>query len=332
MTVLLSILALALAAGLIYLARLPGTFEIRRALPMRVDRERAFDYVRDLRRWSDWSPWLMHEPDARLTYSGDPCEVDGSYSWDGQRIGAGTLTHVRLDRPARIEQHIAFVRPFKSQGDVWWEFAERDGQTEVAWGMRGSMPFFLRFLIPFTTRMVEKDYDLGLARMRGALDPQSEYPSIRFLGEVEQRPRTALTIPFAGGLPDLIAAMRSGFQRLAEHLNAAGQSAAGPAFAAYHKADSKKMYFECDIAVSVADGTPSGPFALKRIGGGRCYAVELRGQYDFLELAWHSAMAHVQMCKLKYDRSRPALEIYESDPSLVSSTNELVTRIEVPIR
>ena len=146
MIYLLFLLALIVVAALAYLFTLPADFEVRRSLLMSLDRQRVFDKVRDLTSWNEWSPWLMHEPDAKLTYSGNPDREGGSFSWDGKYIGAGTLTHVRLDAPVRIDQRIVFKRPFKSESEVWWEFADRDGQTEVTWGMRGRMPFFLRFL------------------------------------------------------------------------------------------------------------------------------------------------------------------------------------------
>lgn len=166
-----------------------------------------------------------------------------------------------------------------------WEFSERNGQTEVTWGMRGRMPFFLRFLTPMTVAMIEKDYDLGLARLRGILDPQAERPEIRFLGETQTVPRTALTIPFSGDMDSMVKAMEEGFSRLLEHVQGQGKSPAGPLFAAYHKVSPKTMHFECDIALPVTEDVSPGSFAFKRLGGGRCFSVEVQGSYSFLGLA-----------------------------------------------
>ena len=140
---------------------------------MNVDRQTVFNKVRDFRSWAEWSPWLMHEPDTRLEFSQSPEQEGGWYTWDGDRVGAGKLTHVSIEPPDRIEERIEFLRPFKSVSAVWWEFVDRDGQTEVSWNMKGAMPFFFRFMTRMMSVMIGKDYDLGLALLRGTLDPRA---------------------------------------------------------------------------------------------------------------------------------------------------------------
>jgi DNA gyrase inhibitor GyrI len=327
------LLPLIIIAGvLIYLATLPKDFHIRRSLTMRPDRRTVFAKVRDLRSWRDWSPWLLHEPEARLDYSPDPDQEGGWYTWDGMAIGAGRLTIVRLDEPSRIDQRLAVKRPFKSESDVWWELAETaDGGTEVTWCMRGRLPFPLRFLTGLMTDMIEQDYQLGLALLRGTLDPSAERPRVRFQGATEHPSQTVLTIPYSGDLPGLIAAMTEGFPRLIGHLGAVGAAPAGSAFTAYHKVNAKARRFECEFAVPVPEGIDPGVFTLKRLGGGRYYATELQGSYDFLTPVWYSVMAHLRMHKVRQDRSRPSLEIYINDPSQVTDSNDYLTRILVPM-
>jgi len=314
--------------GLIYLAALPGRYQVRRSLSMKVDRQQVFDKLRDLRGWGEWSPWLMHERDARLAFSEGTGEGDW-YSWDGQRVGAGTLTHVEFNEPSRIDQRIEFVRPFRSQASVVWELSGKDGETEVTWGMEGSLPLYLRPLRATMTQMIAKDYDLGLLLLRGTLDPQAERPRIEFVGTTEVAPRTALTIPFKGGKDAMIKAMEDGFERL---VATAGRGITGQPFAAYHKVDPKAMYFECDMAVPVSEETQAGDLVRKSLGGGKYFEVELTGSYDFLDLAWHSAIAHIRMRKLAMDRSRPCLEVYENDPGTLQDTNEIRTRLYVAVR
>ena len=321
-----------IAAILIYLGLQSGEIAVRRSLLMHVDRQTAFDRVRDLKGWPDWSPWLLHEPNARVELSEQSDQESGWYAWDGKLIGAGRITHVRFDAPERIEQRIAFERPFKATGAVSWEFAERDGGTEVFWLMRGRMPFMLRFLAPTMSRLLAKDYDLGLALLRARLDPDADQLAIRFVGDVERPAQGALTIPFDGDLKAMVAAMRQGFPRLAAAAAERGIEPAGPLFTAYHKADPKSGHFRCDLALPVPDGTAAGELELKLLGGGRYYLAEVQGSYDFLEPAWYSVMAHVRMIKAKWDRGRPSLEVYAVDPETAASANDILTQIYVPVR
>lgn len=332
MITILVILALILAAPLVYLATLDGTYEVRRSLLMSVDRLTVFNKIRDFRSWAEWSPWLMHEPDTRLEFSETPDQEGGWYRWDGKRVGAGKLTHVRIESPGRIEERIEFLRPFKSVNSVWWEFEQKEGQTEVSWNMKGTMPFLFRFMTPMMSLMIGKDYELGLAMLRGKLDPQAEMPRIQFEGETVLESRQALTIPFKGGKDEMITAMTRGFPELAAHVEQSGGCLTGMPFTAFHKVNPKTMYFECDIAVPVAQDTPDGDFVRKTLGAGKYSKVSVEGSYNFLELAWYSAMNHIRMLKLKMDKSRPSLEVYENDPETVAHTNEIHTSLYIPIR
>ncbi len=333
----LSLFALVVIAGLLgFVAFQPGEINVRRSRVMRCSPEAAFELVRDLRRWPDWSPWLLHEPDAVLSYSDAPDSVEGWYEWDGKVIGAGRITQVSLHPPERIEQRLAFKRPFKSTAAVSWEFAatEQDGApaTEIFWTMRGRMPFLLRFLGPMMTQAVGKDYELGLVRLRALLDPDAPKLSIRFEGDTELPAQIALTIPFAGTLKDMVAAMKAGFTRLAGFVAERGIEPAAPPFTAYYMADPKGDRFRCDIAMPVPPDTEPGELTRKHIAGGAFVAAEVQGSYDFLELAWHSAMGHLRMAKRQWDRSRPSLEVYVKDPEQVASDDELLTRIYLPVK
>lgn len=167
MQTLLIILAVVIIGALVYLASLDGNYTVKRSKLINADIQRVFNKLRDFKTWSDWSPWLMHEPDTKLEFSDNPSEVGGFYTWDGQRVGAGKLTHVAFDAPKKIEERIEFTRPFKSVCQVSFELAEKEGQTEVNWIMQGKMPFLFRFMTQKTAGMIAKDYDLGLAMLAG---------------------------------------------------------------------------------------------------------------------------------------------------------------------
>ena len=321
-----------IATVLGYLALQPGEIRVRRSMLIKRDRADVFNEVRDFRTWPQWSPWMLHEPDARLEQGDAPDQQGSWYAWDGKLIGAGRITHLRLDVPERIEQRITFTRPFKSTSAVSWEFVEHPSGTEVVWSMRGRMPFMLRFLAPIISAGIDKDYEIGLVLLRARLDPSADRLRIRFIGETEYAEQSALTIPFQGSLDAMVAAMKQGLPRLATAAAKRGIVADRALFAAYHKADPTRDHFECDIALPVPEGTDPGEFAMRRLGGGRYYLAEVQGSYDFLAPAWYSIMGHLRMAKLNWDRRRPSLEVYAVDPGTAADSNDILTRIYVPIR
>lgn len=332
MLYLIAVLAAVLVVGVVYLSRLPKDYRVCRGLVIRAERQAVFDRVRDTPSWREWSPWLLHEPDARLAFSPHPDQPGGGYAWDGRYIGAGTLTHDRFVDQERIDQTLVFRRPFKSRAQTWWEFAVVEGGTRVTWNMRGSMPLLLRPMLPMLREMIAKDYDLGLAMLRGRLDPEADRPRITFEGETDRAPVSALTIPFSGGMEAMVQAMEQGFPKLAGALEQQGRAPTGAPFTAYHRVDPKKKRFECELAVPSDAPVDGGGFEFKRFAGGKYYQVTLLGSYDFLELAWYAAYAHLRMYKRRIDKRRPTLEVYENDPGDTPNRNDLRTTLYLPLR
>ncbi|MCU7850915.1 MAG: SRPBCC family protein [Candidatus Thiodiazotropha sp. (ex Monitilora ramsayi)] len=333
MTTALIIIAVTLAVPLLYLATLDGSFTVRRSLKIATDPKTVFDTVRNFKRWPDWSPWLMHEPDTTLIYSDTPDQEGGWYTWDGRIIGAGKLTHEVFTGNERIEQRIEFKRPFKSVSKVWWEFEpDDDSSTMVHWNMSGKMPFLFRFMAKKMPSYISKDYDTGLYLLRGELESGAEVPQISFDGPTELPDQTALVIHFEGHLEELKKAMMEGFPRLGRYVDDSGLSATGYPFTIYHKVDLNNMHFNCDMAMPIPAGTASAEFDVKSYPSGRYYKTTLKGSYEFLELAWYQAYSHLQMQKIKPLLKHASLEVYENDPATVNHTNEIVTSIYIPIK
>ncbi len=333
MTTVLIVVAAIIAIPLLYLTTQDGRFTVRRSLPIAVAPKAVFDAIRDLRSWPEWSPWLMHEPDTRLTYSDAPDTEGGWYHWDGRLVGAGRLTHERFTGEQRIDQRIEFERPFKSVNRVWWELeAQQDGTTLVHWNMAGRMPFLFRFMAKRIPDIIGKDYLTGLYLLRARLLPDAEAPRIRFEGLQEIPEQTALTLPFEGHIDAMKQAMMEGFPRLGDYVKAQRLTPTGPPFAVYRKIDPRNLHFSGDMAIPVRADTASSEFVVKTVPGGRYYRITLKGSYDFLDLAWHQAYIHLRMLKLKPHHRRASLELYENDPTAVAHSNEIVTSILIPIR
>ncbi len=333
MTTALIVVAVIIALPLLYLASLDGRFTVRRSLAIAAERKAVFDKLRDFRSWSDWSPWLMHEPDTRLTYSEYPDQEGGWYGWDGKIVGAGRLTHEHFTGEERIDQRIEFQRPSKSVSRVWWELeTQQDGATLVHWNMSGSTPFLFRFMAKKMPAYIGKDYATGLYKLRAQLEPDAEVPRISFEGPLEIPEQTALTLHFEGEIEAMKQAMMEGFPKLGDYVKAQRLSPTGPPLSVYHKVDPRTMRFTCDMAIPVQAGTRSSEFEVKTYPGGRYYKTTLKGSYEFLELAWYQAYSHLQMLKLKPQHQRASLEIYKNDPTTVEHSNEIVTSILIPIR
>ena len=49
--------------------------------------EKVFSTLNDFSTWTSWSPWLIMDPEAKVTFAEDK----KSYEWEGPRSGAGNM-------------------------------------------------------------------------------------------------------------------------------------------------------------------------------------------------------------------------------------------------
>ena len=323
------IVVVLIAGAVIYLARLDGSFEVKRERIIDAPRTRVFDAVVDFRTWPEWSPWLMHEPEASLNYS-DDCQAEGGfYDWEGKRIGAGRLTHLSIKSGGTITQQIDFLRPFKSSSAVNWSFTDEDNdRTRVSWEMIGHMPFLFRFMTAKMVPMIERDYDLGLALLNGYVNADAPHPRLSFDGSETLEDFSYCSIPFHGNLRQLETARRSNIETLQ---NATGSND-GLAFCLFNRLDPLAADYHGEIAVPVADAAPTSNYTRRSFKGGRYFKMLLRGDHQFLPLGWYALFSHCRMQGFKVDRSRPALEVYQNDLEQVEHSNQLETVLYLAIR
>ncbi len=325
------ILLLVVAVAAIYFWSLPAAYSVTRSIVIEKPVADVFSYVRDLKHWTAWSPWALHEPDVKVTLS-KPAEVGGSCAWDGQKIGAGVMTHEHIQENQRIDIKLAFLRPFKNTAQVRWAFEETGpGATRMTWSMHAKMPLPMRPLQALFAKMIGYDFALGLALLRGKLDPESEHPALTFDGVVERQTQSYVVERFEGTLFDMRAAMREAYPRLWKNIEKDEQRwEKKPAIAAYHKVQFMKARAVMDMGLAVTH-LNEGEAGL-RLPAGRYFQMTLRGSYDFLPSSWNTIHGHIKMQKLKIDKRRPALEVYAVNPMEVAHSNGWVTLLCVPIK
>lgn len=331
MTTFLVIVILVIVALVIYLATLDGDYHIDRALIIHAPINDVYKTVVNFKSWPKWSPWLLHEPETNLKYSDNYDQAGGFYTWDGKLVGAGKLVHLKLHTNESIQQRIEFLKPFKSICSVGWSFKNINGQTEVHWSMKGKMPFLFRFMTKMTTSMISKDYDLGLRLLNGYMNTDNSHPRFKFCGSEKLQSFDYIYRPFKGYKPQLIASMQEDLVDLVNTAKGKGVTQGLP-LTIYHKVDLKKLYFECERAIPVSSSANDIGLSVKTLMAGKYYKVECMGEYQFLELGWYKAQSHVKMLKLKADKSRPSLEVYETNPQEVQHVNNIRTSLYLPIK
>lgn len=331
LTILIFVLiALAIAA---YLFTRPQPFEVQHSQHIQAPPEEVYNKLKDLESWAEWSPWVIYELDCKFEYSETGGEEGSWYSWDGQRIGAGSLEILELMPPNGIEAKLVFKRPHRATNAISFRINPAGVGSEVSWKMQGQMPLMLKAMIPRIVKMLQSDFEIGLIRLSALLDTEAAGMRLEFPGTVDLPAQSYVSRAFEADVEDLPEVMSKGFADLWEQMNQSSElQPCGPAFTAIHSASKQGAFFKGDMGIPIAPREASSEFSVRRYPGGKYLHMRYTGPYEHLRLAWHCAFANMNMSKAKLDLRRPWLEVYENNPSAVEDPRDLKTSIYLPIK
>ena len=166
---LLLLVLIIVIGGAIYLATLDGKYDVQRSKVIKAPVEVVFNKVNDYKTWQSWSPWLWKDPTTKLTFGNVTSGNGANYSWDSENkdVGAGSIETIESKDNESLDQKIKFTKPWESESDIYWTFIPAEGGgTKVTWGMKGEMPFMMRYMASKMDEYVGKDYDSGLVKIR----------------------------------------------------------------------------------------------------------------------------------------------------------------------
>ncbi|MBC7863247.1 MAG: SRPBCC family protein, partial [Bacteroidia bacterium] len=119
-----------------------------------------------------WSPWTEKDPNAKITYTGDPKTVGHKYTWEGNdSVGSGSMT-VDSISANRVVTALEFLKPFKSSNKMWLDVQPDGAGSKVEWKMRGEIPFMMRGMMMFMNfeKIMAPDFDKGAKKMKEAIE------------------------------------------------------------------------------------------------------------------------------------------------------------------
>ena len=170
------VIAVLLAAVLIYAATRPNTFVIQRTTSIKAPPARIHPLINDFHQWSLWSPYETKDPAMTRTFSGAPRGQGAVYAWQGDKnVGSGRM-EISDTSPSKVTVDLQFITPFKAHntaefslvpsGDA--EQATTQVTTQVTWAMHGPMPYMAKIMHMFINvdRMVGNDFAAGLANLK----------------------------------------------------------------------------------------------------------------------------------------------------------------------
>ncbi|MGB7815824.1 MAG: SRPBCC family protein [Methylotenera sp.] len=166
------IIAVMIAAILIYASTLPDTFRIERSINIKAPPEKITPLINNFHNMQTWSAWEKIDPAMKRTYSGADSGVGAQYAWEGNKdIGSGSM-EITESTPTKVAMKLDFTAPFEAHNMVEFTLTPSNVGTTVNHAMFGPSPYISKIMCLFFSmeKMVGPKFEEGLAALKASAE------------------------------------------------------------------------------------------------------------------------------------------------------------------
>lgn len=165
--ILLSIVAVVVAAFIYSQVSRPDTFRLASTVSMKAPAEKIFLLINDFGNWPKWSPYEKLDPNMKKIFAGSPGS-GASYSWNGNsEVGAGNIQITESVMPTLIRLNLNMTKPFECHNKVEFTMEPKGEMTDVTWAMTGPATMLGKFMgMLFADNMVREQFTEGLTNLK----------------------------------------------------------------------------------------------------------------------------------------------------------------------
>jgi len=142
------------------------SWSVARSIEIAAPVSKVYELIADFNTWTSWSPWLIADPQTTVQISDVPDRVGSKYSWKGEVIGQGEITHLSLEPNRLVQTDLRFIRPMQAVCKTGFQLESHGQKTLLTWNIDGSLPWFLFWLKPAIIGGIGDDYQRGLLMIR----------------------------------------------------------------------------------------------------------------------------------------------------------------------
>ncbi len=311
---------------------MPG-YRVERSIEINADPQRVFAVASDFGQWTMWSPWLIAEPETKVTVTPNANAVGAVYAWEGKITGQGEVEHIRLTPDSSIDDELRFIKPFKSIAKCQFQLTPSGHGTRLMWSMDGNMPWFMFWMIPMLKTFIGMDFQRGLNMLKdlietGTIASRSVVHDVQPIGPV----RMAGVIGSCE-VTNVGPSMDAAFGQAKDAFLKNGLSTDGLMMSVYTKFKIAPGVFEYIAGYMIpesVDVPAASGLKVWSLPACRAFRVEHIGSYRHLGNPWSIANQLVRHRKLKQSRVG-TFEIYRTTPP-ETPESELQTDIYLPLR
>lgn len=285
--------------------------------------EKVKSVVTDFHRWQPWSPWLIMEPETKVTVDED----NKYYKWEGKRVGSGEMS-ITGETDSRIDYDLTFLTPYKSHAKVAFDLQPDDDSTRVTWHLDSNLPFFMFWMKKLMISLLESDYDRGLMMLKEYVEAGKVSSRLEIKGSNEFPGSRYVGITTSVGFDQMNTQMEKDITKLSEWSKKNNVKLDGNPFTIYHKWDMVKKQASYTTAFPVKDFPDSvdSGFVTGEIPKHSVFTIRHTGPYRYLGNLWSFGENLKRNKEFRIDKKFHPLETYVNTPDDVSD-NELVTEV-----
>ncbi|QQP95853.1 SRPBCC family protein [Lysobacter enzymogenes] len=148
---------------------LPDKSHVERSATIDRPPAQVYAMLDSFKRFNEWSPWYQLEPDAKYSYSGPDSGVGAGMAWEGKKVGRGSQRIAESVPQSKIAVALDFDG---SQATATYTLVAEGEGTRVTWALDSDHGYNLmgRWIGLLMEKMVGKDYEQGLARLKQVLE------------------------------------------------------------------------------------------------------------------------------------------------------------------
>lgn len=308
---------------------------VQRTIQCNVTPNKAFETIAEFNTWTTWSPWLCADPEAKVTVTENSHGVGAVYAWNGELVGEGSIKHVALEPPRRIEQDLRFVKPFRSEAQVTFDIQPAGEGCQITWSMDSSLPWFLFWMTGQMQGFIGMDYDRGLRMLKDWMETGEILSKTNIRGIETVGPVAVAGVRDRCSLKQIGPAMEKAFGKAKQLFATANLPLDGQMVSVYHKLDVKAQTFDFTSgytlpASQIPQASSATGLATWSLPETKALRVSHLGSYDHLGNAWSAANQYARYKKLKL-RNSGDFEIYLPHSQSESPADQ-TTEIYLPVR
>lgn len=150
---------------------------IQSKITVKTTDKEAYSLLKDLKRFPEWSPFLVTDPNQKNWVTGSNGEIGSVFHWEGvDETSAGTQTLTQLEKNSFVKFDCKMEKPFEGSPIFEYRLVNTKEGVEITQDFTLEVSWFPSVMIQFlgVKDKMRKTNELGLERLKSVLEKEKK--------------------------------------------------------------------------------------------------------------------------------------------------------------